>query len=90
MSIKWVIALGIGTILIGLLAGYLMWGRSTQPLVSELAGVKAQLAEQTQRAEDLQRRFAEIESELKRAMEGLKAERELRQRLEEIVSKGRK
>lgn len=83
-------ALGIGLLLVGLLAGYLLWGRSTRTVMDELADVKARLGEQTRRADELQSKFAETESDLRQAAEGLRRERELRERFEDLVSKGRK
>jgi predicted nucleic acid-binding Zn-ribbon protein len=91
------IVLAIGVLLVGLLVGYVIWGRPPQRLASELADTRARLAEQTQRAgelqqrmEDIQRKFAEMEGELMRAGEGLRREREAREKLEEVLSKGRK
>jgi hypothetical protein len=40
--------------------------------------------------EGIQRKFAEMEGELMRAGEGLRREREAREKLEEVLSKGRK
>lgn len=90
MSVKSAAALGIALLLVGLLVGYLIWGRAAPSLVNELATVKERLAAETRRADETQSKLAETESELKRAAEGLKSEREFRQRLEQLVSKGRK
>lgn len=90
MGVKSLAGLGIGLLLVGLLVGYLIWGRSTQKLANELADVKARLAEQARHADELQSKYAETESELRRAAEGLRRERELRERFEDLVSKGRK
>lgn len=95
MSVKVVAALGVALLLAGLLIGYVWWGRplarsdraATPDLAKELDDVKARLAEQTQRADEAQKRLAELEAEFQRAMEGLKQERE---RLEEALSKGQK
>jgi hypothetical protein len=85
----------IGTLLVGVLVGYVLWGRAPRP--RELADSQARLAEESQRAdalqkrmEDLQRKFVDLEAELQRAGEGLRREREAREALEEMVSKGRK
>jgi hypothetical protein len=87
--------LALGSLLVGLLVGYLFWGRV--PHQQELSDARARLAEQTQRAdglqrqvEDLRRKYTETEAELTRAGEGLRREREAREALEEVVSKGRK
>ena len=87
---KYAVALGIVGVLIGLLVGYLMWGRPARSLNKELAEAKAGVVEQTQRADAVQGKLAETESELKRAMEGLKSERDLREKYQELVSEGRK
>jgi hypothetical protein len=85
----------ISALVVGLLVGYLFWGRAPRP--QEPADSQARLAEETQRADglqrrvdDLQRKFADLEAELQRAGEGLRREREAREALEEMVSKGRK
>ncbi len=90
MNTKYVVALGIVGVLIGLLVGYLMWDRPARPLVKELADAKAGLVEETQRADEAQGKLSETESELKRAMDRLKSERDLREKYQELVSEGRK
>jgi len=90
MSLKSLAAVGVALLLLGLGLGYLRWGRNSTELRSELAGVKARLAEQSMRADEWHSKFAETEAELKRAAEGLRRERELRERLEDLVNKGRK
>ena len=85
------LALTIGVaLLIGVLAGYLMWGLPTRDVARQLDDAKAQLTEERSRAAELQSQFADTESELKRAAEGLRRERELREKLEEMVSEGKK
>ena len=83
-------AVGIVALLVGGLAGYLMWGRPTQRVADELAAVRRQVAEETQRASEMQSKLADTEAQLKRLTEALKSEREVRQRLEQTVSEGRK
>jgi hypothetical protein len=90
MGIRWITALALGTLLIGVLAGYLMWGLPTRDVARQLDDAKAQLTEERSRAAELQSQFADTESELKRAAEGLRRERELREKLEEMVSEGKK
>jgi uncharacterized membrane-anchored protein YhcB (DUF1043 family) len=84
------IALALGTLLIGVLAGYLMWGLPTRNVARQLDDAKTQLTEQRHRADELQSKFAETESELKRAAEGLRRERELREKFEDMVNRGQK
>lgn len=67
-------------LLVGLLVGYLMWGRPMQRALDELESLKIRQAELAGRAD----------SERKRLAEELSTERERRQRLEELVSRGRK
>jgi uncharacterized protein HemX len=83
-------AVGIVALLVGALAGYLMWGRPTQRVADELAAVRRQVAEETQRASEMQSKLADTEAQLKRLTEALKSEREVRQRHEQTVSEGRK
>jgi hypothetical protein len=90
MAVKPAAALGIALLLLGFGLGYLMWGRGTTELRNELARANARLTEQSMRADEWQSKFAETESELKRAAEGLRRERELRERFERLVSEGRK
>jgi hypothetical protein len=90
MGARGTVALGLGTLAVGVLAGYLMWGLPSRNVTRELNDASTQLSEQTRRAEDLQARFAETEAELERAAEGLRRERELREKLEDMVNEGRK
>jgi hypothetical protein len=52
--------------------------------------LKTQLTEQQRRADELQSKLAGTEAELSRAAEGLRRERELREKFEDMVNKGRK
>jgi uncharacterized membrane-anchored protein YhcB (DUF1043 family) len=90
MGIRWITAVAIGTLLIGVLAGYLMWGLPTRNVARQLDDAKTQLTEEHNRAAEWQSKFAETEAELKRAAEGLRRERELREKFEEMVSEGKK
>jgi len=94
------IGLGIVCILVGLLIGFLLWGPRSDRLAGELAQVKARLAEATQQLEERQRqeqRQGQLEAELKRAQsdlqelkKDLQLERQRRQKLEQLLSEGRK
>jgi sensor histidine kinase regulating citrate/malate metabolism len=61
---------------VGLLVGYLMWGRPADMASREVEGMRLQQAQQA--------------DEIRRLQQALEAEREQRQRLEEVVSRGRK
>jgi uncharacterized protein HemX len=90
MNAKLLAVLSVALLLLGLGLGYLMWGRGTTELRNELGRANDRLAEQSVRADEMQSKFTETESELRRAAEGLRRERELRERFEELVSEGRK
>ena len=61
-----------------------------RPLRQELADIKARLEEEKQRAEDRKRTVTELEAEVGRLAESLRAEREAKVKLEEVLSKGKK
>jgi hypothetical protein len=65
-------------------------GLPTRNVARQLDDAKTQLTEEQNRAAELQSKFAETEDELKRAVEGLRRERELREKFEEMVSEGKK
>jgi hypothetical protein len=90
MGIKAFAGLGVGMLLLGLAVGYFAWGRRTTELASELAQATDRLSRESARADELQSKFSETEAELRRAAEGLRRERELRARFEELVNEGRK
>jgi len=90
MGARGTVALGLGTLAVGVLAGYLMWGLPSRNVTRELNDTSIQLGEQTRRADELQAKFAETEAELERAAEGLKRERDLREKFEDMVNKGQK
>lgn len=90
MIVKAAVALSIGLLLVGLLVGYLIWGRPVEPLRQEVADIKARLGEEKRLAEDLQRKVSELEAEVVRTAESLRAEREAKTKLEELVSRGKK
>jgi uncharacterized membrane-anchored protein YhcB (DUF1043 family) len=87
--VRW-IALGLGVLLVGISVGYLMWGLPTRDVTRQLSDLKTQLTEQQRRADDLQSKLVGTEAELTRAAEGLRRERELREKFEDMVNKGRK
>ena len=66
----------IVALLIGLGAGYLRWGERAQRAVDEVDAMKTRQAQQA--------------DELRKLKEELAAERDRRQRLEEVISQGRK
>jgi septal ring factor EnvC (AmiA/AmiB activator) len=90
MGIRGMVVLALGTLLVGVLAGYFMWGLPTRDVARELADARTQLSNQGRRTDELQSKLAETESELKRAAEGLKRERDLREKFEDMVNKGQK
>jgi len=66
----------IVALLVGLGAGYLRWGERAQRAIDEADAMKTQQAQQA--------------DELRKLKEELAAERARRQRLEEVISQGRK
>lgn len=66
----------IVALLIGLGVGYLMWGERSQQAVTDLEALKMRQAQQA--------------DELRKVQEELTSEREQRQRLEAVISQGRK
>jgi multidrug resistance efflux pump len=90
MDARWTIGLGLGAVLVGVLAGYLMWGLPTRNAARQLDEMKTQLTQQGRRADELQATFTETEAELKRAAEGLRRERELREKFKDMVNQGQK
>ena len=87
MKPTWVVA--ILAVLAGLLAGYLVWGARSRQLQSELATVKAHLAEAdraTGQQGALATRLQEVEAYLKAATESLTREQEARAQLEKLAA----
>jgi hypothetical protein len=89
MGVRW-IALGLGMLLVGILGGYLMWGRPTRDVVRQVNDLKTQVTEERGRAAELESKLAGTEAELNRAAEAFRRERELREKFEDMVNKGRK
>jgi hypothetical protein len=90
MGLKVLAGLGVGMLLLGLVVGYFAGGWRTTKLADELAHATDRLNRESARADELQSKFTETEAELRRAAEGLRRERELRARLEDLVNEGRK
>lgn len=94
MQPKIFVPLLIVALLVGTLAGYLLWGQRTGQLQSELASTRAQLAEQAARTEERQRqaeaKLKQVEAELERMKKDFQSERELRRKYEALLAKGRK
>jgi hypothetical protein len=74
-----IIAAVIAT-LIGFGAGYLMWGERARQVIEERQRVTTEIDAMKERQAD----------ELRKLREELTAERDRRQRLEEVISQGRK
>jgi hypothetical protein len=66
----------IAALVVGLGAGYLMWGERAQRAMDELESLKTRQAQQA--------------DEMKKLRDELTVERDRRQRLEEVISQGRK
>lgn len=80
---------GIVALLIGILVGYLYWGYR----VTELDALKKRLAEVQQAAAQegaAATRLQQVEAQLKEMTERLNSERDMRQKLEALVSKKKK
>ena len=82
--------LAAGGLLLGLLAGYFLWGQRGQDLERELKAAQSREAAQKQRADDLASKSAELEAQAKRLTDDLGAERELRHKYEHLVGQGKK
>ena len=70
------IVAAIAALVVGLGAGYLMWGERVQRAMDELDALKTRQAQQA--------------DEMRKLRDELTVERDRRQRLEEVVSQGRK
>ena len=77
---RWIAVAAIIALLVGLLAGYLLWGVRTQRQLNEVQGQMLVVQSDLKAAQD---KIKALEAELRQ-------ERDRRQRLEEIVAKGRK
>lgn len=86
MDAKRVTAIAIACLLVGVLVGYLLWGVRSGQLARDLGEARGRLAE-TQKLEDQQR---QADAKLKKLTEDLEFERQRREKLEVLLSKGRK
>jgi hypothetical protein len=86
------ITVGVGVVglVIGLLVGYLWWGQTARRLAVEVPRLEGQIGEFKRQSEDLQVRLTTAEGKLKGLGDELRTERELRQRYEGLVGRGRK
>ncbi len=86
------IAVGLAVIglVIGGLVGYLWWGQPSRRLNQELAQVQTKLGDATRTIEELSGKLKAAEQQIQTLGDELKAERELRQRYEGLVGRGRK
>jgi len=90
MTATKVTVVGIITLLIGVGTGYLLWGSEPRQLAGELAAAKARLAEAQQSAARegaVATKLQQAEAQLKQMTETLRSERELREKLDALVSK---
>lgn len=78
-----VIAIAVGALLVGVLAGFLWWGTMANRLRDEVRAL------QNQRA-DADAELKGVQGKLKKTEEELQSERERRSRLEQVISEGRK
>ncbi|HSF07330.1 MAG TPA: hypothetical protein VLG10_16225 [Methylomirabilota bacterium] len=72
---RWIVAAVVAGV-IGLVIGFYLWGRPMYRAMDEVA--------------DLRLRQAEQASQLKRLAQELESERDRRQKLEEVISQGKK
>lgn len=80
MDLKKAITLGVVCVLVGILVGYLSWGLRSGRLANELAEVKARQQEEQR----------QVGAKFEQALKDLEFERQRRERLELLLSQGRK
>lgn len=90
MSPTRIVAFGLACLLAGLLAGYLFWGLPTRGLENGLREAQNRLGVETARADQVEDRLKQAEARLEQLTADLKSERELRQKFELLISRGRK
>ncbi|MFQ5898360.1 MAG: hypothetical protein ACE5JN_08950 [Candidatus Methylomirabilia bacterium] len=90
MDPRRVIPVAIACVLVGVLIGYLRWGRETQTLVGERDEIQASLTAETARSREIETKLERAESELKELADELEFERQRRLKLEGLISEGRK
>lgn len=77
------IAIGVGALLVGVLAGFLWWGTAANRLRDEIHALQNQQA-------DADAALKGLQTKLKKTEDELQSERERRARLELVISEGRK
>lgn len=76
----------VAGLLVGVLFGYLWWGKVAQRMEENLRALQGQQAA----AEAAREELKELQAKLKRIEDELRSEREIRSRLEVTISQGRK
>lgn len=84
------IAWGLCGFLVGGFAMDAVWRHQDGDIAQRLAESEDQAADQAARVERLSAKLVSAETDLNALRDELKAERDLRQRLQEVVSRGRK
>jgi beta-lactam-binding protein with PASTA domain len=77
------IAIAVGAVLVGVLAGFLWWGTTANRMRDEVRALQNQQA-------DADAALKGVQAKLKKTEEELQSERERRARLELVLSQGRK
>jgi beta-lactam-binding protein with PASTA domain len=77
------IAIAVGAVLVGVLAGFLWWGTAANRMRDEVRALQNQQA-------DADAALKGVQAKLKKTEEELQSERERRARLELVLSQGRK
>lgn len=90
MDPRKVVPLAVACVLLGVLGGYLWWGREPQTLVGDLREVRASLSSESARSREFETKLEQAESELKQLEDELEFERQQRAKLEDLISEGRK
>ena len=77
------IAIAVGAALVGVLAGFLWWGTAANRLRDDVRALQNRQA-------DADATLKDVQSKLKKTEDELQVERERRERLELVLSQGRK
>lgn len=77
------VAIAVGAVLVGVLAGFLWWGTAANRMRDEVRALQNQQA-------DADAALKGVQAKLKKTEEELQSERERRARLELVLSQGRK
>ena len=77
------VAIAVGAVLVGVLAGFLWWGTAANRLRDEVRALQNQQA-------DADALFKGLQAKIKKVEEELQSERERRARLELVLSQGKK